>query len=97
MTASYPSGSPILNTNEIEPRPSTSNQHAHSHHSHDHDHDNAHKHSSSQSCHVNVGEPCVENRAGVIGLLIALLIHSILEGTSIGVQTNSSEVNLYFY
>lgn len=86
MTANYPSGSPILNSNEIKPKPSTSNQQAHSHHDHDH------HHSSAQSCHVDVGEPCVENRAGVIGLLIALLIHSILEGTSIGVQSNSSEV-----
>lgn len=45
-------------------------------------------------CHVSHTAPCNKSSSGVIGLLCALLVHSVLEGLAIGLQENSSQVLL---
>lgn len=44
------------------------------------------------SCHVSHDEPCMRSSAGVIGLLLALLLHSVLEGLAIGLQSVGPKV-----
>ncbi|XP_053989976.1 zinc transporter ZIP3-like, partial [Hylaeus volcanicus] len=45
-------------------------------------------------CHVNHSEPCQESNTNLMGLLLALTVHSILEGLAIGLQKAMSEVLL---
>lgn len=44
-------------------------------------------------CHGNHSEPCVDSKASVMGLLLALTVHSVLEGLAIGLQKATSEVH----
>ncbi|KAK4880895.1 hypothetical protein RN001_004214 [Aquatica leii] len=48
----------------------------------------------SQLCHVGHQEPCKASPISNIGLLVALCVHSILEGLAIGLQKSSMEVML---
>lgn len=50
-------------------------------------------------CHGNHSEPCADSNIGLVGLLLALTLHSILEGLAIGLQKAVSEVgdNKYLY
>lgn len=43
-------------------------------------------------CHVSHTEPCNRSSSGVIGLLVALFVHSLLEGLAIGLQETVSQV-----
>lgn len=43
-------------------------------------------------CHVSHTAPCNKSSSGIVGLLCALLVHSVLEGLAIGLQESSSEV-----
>ncbi|KAL4717418.1 hypothetical protein ACJJTC_017305 [Scirpophaga incertulas] len=43
-------------------------------------------------CHVSHTVPCNKSSSGVIGLLAALFVHSLLEGLAIGLQEESSQV-----
>ncbi|XP_066590435.1 zinc transporter ZIP1 [Prorops nasuta] len=45
-------------------------------------------------CHGNHSEPCSESNTGVVGLLVALTVHAILEGLAIGLQKEVGEVIL---
>nr|NP_001299214.1 zinc transporter ZIP2 [Papilio xuthus]BAM20083.1 zinc/iron transporter [Papilio xuthus] len=45
-------------------------------------------------CHVNHTPPCSRSSSGVIGLLCALFVHSLLEGLAIGLQETTSQVLL---
>ncbi|CAH2269410.1 zinc transporter ZIP3 [Pararge aegeria] len=45
-------------------------------------------------CHVSHTEPCNKSSSGVIGLLCALFVHSLLEGLAIGLQESASQVLL---
>ncbi|XP_054004475.1 zinc transporter ZIP1 [Hylaeus anthracinus] len=45
-------------------------------------------------CHVNHSKPCQESNTNLMGLLLALTVHSILEGLAIGLQKAMSEVLL---
>lgn len=49
-------------------------------------------------CHVSHTAPCNKSSSGVIGLLCALFVHSVLEGLAIGLQVDASQVcSLYLY
>lgn len=43
-------------------------------------------------CHGSHTEPCLDTKVGPAGLLLALTIHSILEGLAIGLQKKPAEV-----
>ncbi|XP_041980693.1 zinc transporter ZIP3 [Aricia agestis] len=45
-------------------------------------------------CHVSHTEPCNQSSSGLIGLLCALFVHSVLEGLAIGLQQSASKVLL---
>ncbi|XP_028166467.1 zinc transporter ZIP3 [Ostrinia nubilalis] len=45
-------------------------------------------------CHVSHTAPCNKSSSGVIGLLCALFVHSVLEGLAIGLQEDASQVLL---
>nr|XP_031836583.1 zinc transporter ZIP3 [Nomia melanderi] len=45
-------------------------------------------------CHGNHSEPCNNSSTNLVGLLLALTIHSTLEGQAIGLQKTTSEVLL---
>ncbi|XP_072938151.1 zinc transporter ZIP3 [Epargyreus clarus] len=45
-------------------------------------------------CHVSHTPPCNQSSSGVIGLLCALFVHSVLEGLAIGLQESPSQVLL---
>lgn len=45
-------------------------------------------------CHVDHTPPCSRTSSGVIGLLCALFVHSLLEGLAIGLQETTSQVSL---
>ncbi|VVC98786.1 zinc transporter ZIP3 [Leptidea sinapis] len=45
-------------------------------------------------CHVSHTEPCNKSASGIIGLLCALFVHSLLEGLAIGLQESASKVLL---
>lgn len=47
----------------------------------------------SQICHVSHQEPCDASRVGNLGLLIALSLHSLLEGVAVGIETSANKVN----
>lgn len=44
-------------------------------------------------CHVSHTEPCNKSSSGIIGLLCALFVHSLLEGLAIGLQDTTSQVS----
>lgn len=48
-------------------------------------------------CHVEVQPPCPQSNSSLLGMLTALLVHAVLEGCSIGVQTDSSEVSGFMF
>ncbi|XP_075979483.1 zinc/iron regulated transporter-related protein 88E [Anticarsia gemmatalis] len=50
----------------------------------------------SELCHVSHTEPCNRSASGVIGLLSALFVHSVLEGLAIGLQENVTQILLLF-
>ncbi|KOB65500.1 Zinc/iron transporter [Operophtera brumata] len=50
---------------------------------------------SPRMCHVSHTAPCNKSASGIIGLLSALFVHSLLEGLAIGLQDSSSEVPFY--
>lgn len=50
---------------------------------------------NERMCHVNHTAPCNKTTSGVIGLLCALFVHSVLEGLAIGLQENPSQVRIY--
>lgn len=43
-------------------------------------------------CHVSHTAPCNKSASGIVGLLFALFVHSVLEGLAIGLQESTSEV-----
>lgn len=43
-------------------------------------------------CHGNHSEPCADSNTNLMGLLLALTVHAILEGLAIGLQKVTSEV-----
>lgn len=45
-------------------------------------------------CHVSHTPPCDQSSSGVIGLLCALFVHSVLEGLAIGLQGSASQVSI---
>ncbi|XP_033322958.1 zinc/iron regulated transporter-related protein 88E [Megalopta genalis] len=45
-------------------------------------------------CHGNHSEPCPNSNTSLVGLLLALTVHSLLEGQAIGLQKTTSEVLL---
>lgn len=47
---------------------------------------------SPRMCHVSHTAPCNKSASGIVGLLGALFVHSVLEGLAIGLQVSSSEV-----
>ncbi|CAG9130027.1 unnamed protein product [Plutella xylostella] len=49
---------------------------------------------SPRMCHVSHTPPCNKSSSGMIGLLGALFVHSILEGLAIGLQESASQVLL---
>lgn len=46
-------------------------------------------------CHGNHSEPCANSNANLMGLLLALTVHAVLEGLAVGLQKAVSEVNPY--
>lgn len=48
-------------------------------------------------CHVSHTAPCNKSSSGVIGLLSALFVHSVLEGLAIGLQENPSQVRFSYF
>ncbi|KAF7393752.1 hypothetical protein HZH68_010571 [Vespula germanica] len=46
-------------------------------------------------CHGSHTEPCLDTKVGPAGLLLALTIHSILEGLAIGLQKKPAEILLF--
>lgn len=47
-------------------------------------------------CHTSHTEPCNQTLAGVIGMLTALTVHSLIEGLAIGVQNDTAGVMILF-
>ncbi|XP_076748604.1 zinc/iron regulated transporter-related protein 88E [Xylocopa sonorina] len=45
-------------------------------------------------CHGNHSEPCADSNTNLLGLLLALTVHAVLEGLAIGLQKLTSEVFL---
>ncbi|KAK1128198.1 hypothetical protein K0M31_002668 [Melipona bicolor] len=45
-------------------------------------------------CHGNHSEPCADSNTNLVGLLLALTVHAVLEGLAIGLQKVTSEVFL---
>lgn len=43
-------------------------------------------------CHGNHSEPCIDSNTNLMGLLLALTVHAVLEGLAIGLQKALSEV-----
>jgi solute carrier family 39 (zinc transporter), member 1/2/3 len=63
---------------------------------HQHQHDIEDEIINQRICHTNHSEPCSQTFAGVIGMLTALIVHSIIEGMAIGIQDTSAEVMILF-
>lgn len=55
--------------------------------------DRADAEANARICHTNHSEPCEQSLAGHAGLLLALSLHSVLEGIAVGVQDTSAKVN----
>jgi zinc transporter 1/2/3 len=51
---------------------------------------------NARICHTNHVEPCRQTLAGIIGMLFALSIHSLLEGLAIGIQDTTPKVMILF-
>ncbi|CAK1580786.1 unnamed protein product [Parnassius mnemosyne] len=49
---------------------------------------------TQRMCHVSHTPPCNRSSSGVIGLLCALFVHSLLEGLAIGLQETTAQVLL---
>ncbi|XP_043521900.1 zinc transporter ZIP3 [Frieseomelitta varia] len=45
-------------------------------------------------CHGNHSEPCADSNTNLVGLLLALTVHAVLEGLAVGLQKVTSEVFL---
>lgn len=43
-------------------------------------------------CHGNHSEPCSDSNTNIMGLLLALTVHAVLEGLAVGLQKATSEV-----
>ncbi|CRK97788.1 CLUMA_CG011167, isoform A [Clunio marinus] len=63
---------------------------------HQHQHDVEDERINSRICHTNHLEPCRQTLAGIIGMLTALSIHSLLEGLAIGIQDTTPKVMILF-
>lgn len=59
---------------------------------HQHRHDVEDESINARICHTNHQEPCAQTLAGILGLLIALSIHALLEGLAIGIQNSVKNV-----
>ncbi|KAG5680098.1 hypothetical protein PVAND_009624 [Polypedilum vanderplanki] len=63
---------------------------------HQHQHDIEDERINERICHTTHIEPCNQTLAGVIGMLTALSVHSLIEGLAIGIQDSTSKVMLLF-
>ena len=59
-------------------------------------HDREDESINARICHTNHVEPCRQTLAGIIGMLFALSIHSLLEGLAIGIQDTTPKVMILF-
>jgi solute carrier family 39 (zinc transporter), member 1/2/3 len=63
---------------------------------HQHRHDVEDENVNARICHTSHKEPCRQTLAGIIGMLTALSIHSLLEGLAIGIQDTTAKVMILF-
>lgn len=63
---------------------------------HQHHHDVEDERINERICHTSHTEPCNQTMAGVIGMLTALTVHSLIEGLAIGIQDNTAAVMILF-
>lgn len=63
---------------------------------HQHRHDAEDESINARICHTTHKEPCRQTLAGIIGMLTALSIHSLLEGLAIGIQDTTAKVMILF-
>lgn len=63
---------------------------------HQHQHDEEDERINARICHTSHHEPCRQTMAGVIGMLTALSVHSLLEGLAIGIQDTTPKVMILF-
>lgn len=63
---------------------------------HQHEHDVEDERINERLCHTSHLEPCRETLAGIIGMLTALSIHSLIEGLAIGIQDTTARVMILF-
>lgn len=63
---------------------------------HQHRHDVEDENVNARICHTSHTEPCRQTLAGIIGMLTALSIHSLLEGLAIGIQDTTAKVMILF-
>lgn len=63
---------------------------------HQHQHDEEDESINARICHTSHHEPCRQTLAGVIGMLTALSVHSLLEGLAIGIQDTTPKVMILF-
>lgn len=63
---------------------------------HQHQHDIEDERINERICHTNHIEPCSQTMAGIIGMLAALTVHSLIEGLAIGIQDSTAAVMILF-
>lgn len=63
---------------------------------HQHRHDTEDETINARICHTSHEEPCRQTLSGIIGMLVALSIHSLLEGLAIGIQDTTPKVMILF-
>jgi len=63
---------------------------------HQHRHDTEDETINARICHTSHTEPCRQTLSGIIGMLVALSIHSLLEGLAIGIQDTTPKVMILF-
>jgi zinc transporter 1/2/3 len=63
---------------------------------HQHQHDVEDERINERICHTSHVEPCGQTLAGVIGMLTALSVHSLIEGLAIGIQDTTAKVMILF-
>jgi solute carrier family 39 (zinc transporter), member 1/2/3 len=63
---------------------------------HQNQHDREDETINARICHTNHTEPCGQTLVGIIGMLFALSIHSLLEGLAIGIQDTTPKVMILF-
>lgn len=63
---------------------------------HQHQHDVEDERINERICHTNHIEPCAQTLAGIIGMLTALSVHSLIEGLAIGIQDSTAAVMILF-